>query len=144
MPDPSEIGIFLGTSHQCAMELMNNALYIQKEAPGITFPPGIAEQVLASCDGLVETKFDVVSAIHEIAEIASDDSNRSRIATRSAMVCRWLDEAILDLHRLVADLQDESEKDEQFRLGYFLLAESAVNILNARNAIPLPSELTEK
>lgn len=139
MPDPLETGLFLSTAHQCAMELMTNALYIRREAPTVVFPPGIGESVSDICDRLVETKFDVVSAIHEIAEILDGEADESRICARSESICRWLDEAILGMHRLVIELQNASERDEQYRLGYFLLAESAVNILNARNAIPSPA-----
>jgi len=132
---------FIATAHRCAMEFMNNALYIRREIPNVDLPPGFGERLEEACDALIEAKFDAVSELHDL-----DDRREKVGAVPDDLLCspscrrilEWLDEASLALHSSVVGLQEAAAGDRRYSLAYLLVAESAVNILNAHAAIPRP------
>jgi len=120
------------------MELMNNVLYIRKEIPNVTLPPGIGNALNEACDELITAKFDIVSDLHDLDEqLAASSVNLAQSPTVKRILAR-LDEAAILLHPLVVALGEAAASDERYHLAYLLVAESAVNLLNTHAAIPRP------
>ena len=55
-------------------------------------------------------------------------------------VVRWLSEPIQEMHELMTQLQTMVQTDSRYSLTFFLLVESATNILNAFNAVSMAAD----
>ena len=131
---------FLTTAHRCAMEMMNNAIYIQKEINRVEFPPGMADSLTETCNVLVEAKFDVISDLHDLDAQATASSGVLMASRTFKRILARLDGAVILFHPIVTALGEAATSDGRYQLAYFLVAESAVNLLNAHAAIPRMDE----
>ena len=131
MNTPESLQPFLDAAYQCAMQMLQNAAYIKKEAPTVAWSEGMLEKVQAVCASLIGTKHDVITELAELAEtpLAPDELNQ-----RVERIKNWLGEPIPELHDLVTSLRATAETNRVYSLGVMLIGESAVNILNAHSA----------
>ena len=140
MGDPFSTETLIAAAHHCAMEMMNNALYIRKEIPGVEFPPGIKETLSGACGAMLEAKLDLVSDLHALDEQVVAPLESVLCSSAFHRILARLDEAALLLHPAVVALKEAAGLEKRFQLTYLLVAESAVNVLNAHAAIHRPEE----
>ena len=58
-------------------------------------------------------------------------------------VVRWLSEPIQEMHELMTQLQTLVQTDSRYALMFFLLVESATNILNTFNAVSVVADAAQ-
>ena len=89
---------------------------------------------------MLEAKLDLVSDLHALddqVELSPESVLRSSVFHR---ILAKLDEDALLLHPTVVALKEAAGLEKRFQIAYLLVAESAVNVLNAHAAIPRPEE----
>ena len=122
-------------AHNCAMEMLANASYIQKELPNVDMPDSLRAMTEKVCSGLVGTKFDIVSELSELDELLGAPESETRVIdTRVNRIVAWLRDDIDQMHELVTALDSASKEDSAYALAYMLVAESGANILKAFGA----------
>jgi len=133
--DTSTIDAFLTAAGACAMSMLSNGMYIEKELPNVTFPDGLHARVQHLCGSLIGTHFDINTEIAEFGEALTESpQDYAAVFVKTERILRWLSEPIVEMHELVQELRSASETDEQYILATILIEESATNVLNAYNA----------
>lgn len=120
----SAIDEFCSAAYACAMSLMSNADYVQKELPNVELPSDIRASIESLCSDWIGTKHDVV---HELSEV-KDSAN---IEDRVRRIMAWLGEDMVKLQEQVRKLEALAGSDDRFRLAYLLVGESGGNILRS-------------
>lgn len=115
---------FSSTAYACAMSLMSNADYVQKELPTVELPPDIRASVEALCTDWIGTKHDVM---HELGEL----QERSNIEDRVRRIMSWLSVDMVKLQEQVRRLEALATADDRYRLAYLLVGESGGNVLRS-------------
>ena len=115
---------FCSAAYACAMSLMSNADYVQKELPNVELPSDIRALIESLCSDWIGTKHDVV---HELSEL-KDSAN---IKDRVRRIMAWLGEDMVKLQELVRKLEALAVSDDRFKLAYLLVGESCGNILRS-------------
>ena len=123
----------LSAIRDCALIMLENASYVQRELPNVVIADPLRSQTTEVCDAMVGTKHDIISELFEIGELLKSDAESALISSRLARSIRWLWEDILRLHGVVMALRADSQKDRNYTLALILVEESAANILNAFN-----------
>ncbi len=118
----SALNEFGSSAYACAMALMSNAAYVQKELPNVELPADVRASVESLCADWIGTKHDV---IHEIDELM-DSAN---IKDRVRRIMRWLGEDVVKLQEQVRQLEVLAKSEDRFKLAYLLVAESGANVL---------------
>jgi hypothetical protein len=124
---------FLKAARHCAMQMMENATYIEAQLPMVELPDGIGAKIQTLCASLIGTKHDVMTECFELKEKAGTASIASGLEPRVGRIMRWMAAPIEEMHQVVGELQAASDTDPRWTLGFLLVAESATNILNAFN-----------
>jgi hypothetical protein len=81
---------FLGETHHCAMQMMENGAYILKELPTLRMPDALRRQLETLCTDLIGTKHNL---IHEIHELTMASPGASAIRSGVQRMCQWINEA---------------------------------------------------
>ena len=147
----------MGAIHDCALAMMGNASYIQRELPNVAMSEPLRSRTVEICESMIGTKHDVIHELFEMdellqaegdqAEASSPQAETGQAATASRQaapaaaavssridrVLQWLWEDISKMHQLVLDLRKESGVNEDFTLALVLVQESATNIVLAFN-----------
>ena len=77
--DPYEINRYLTESRNCALQMMQNAAYMQKELPSLEMSDGLREEIGKLCDDLISTKHALIAQIFECYELLEEDSDAPQI-----------------------------------------------------------------
>ena len=136
-PNP-QLLTFSQAARECAMQMMSNAAYIQRELPTLELPEPTNTKIRAMCDSLIGTKHDVMTELYELADETQTDA--FQVPEKVQRIVQWLSEPIGEMHQLVIDLQVSLETNPQLFASFLLVAESATNILNAFNAASLAAD----
>ena len=136
MNPPETPSTFPAAARQLAMEMAANAQYIRKELPRVALPPGLAEILGDACDELISAKFDTIPALSGLDVLRGAGNVAPDVSTGAARILHRLDEAAVCLHPVVMMLQEEVKRDARYQPAFLLVAESAVNSLNAHGEIP--------
>ena len=115
---------FCSAAYACAMSLMSNADYIQKELPKVELPTDIRASVESLCADWIGTKHDVVHELDELKE-------SSNIEERIRRIMSWLGEDMVKLQEQVRNLEALARSEDRFKLAYLLVGESGGNILRS-------------
>jgi hypothetical protein len=115
---------FCSAAYACAMSLMSNADYVQKELPTVELPTDIRASVESLCADWIGTKHDVV---HELGELKES----SNIEDRIRRIMSWLGEDMVKLQEQVRKLEALAKSEDRFKLAYLLVGESGGNILRS-------------
>jgi len=121
---------FSGKAHACAMQMLQNAAYIEQELPKIEIAEESRRQILEVCSALVGTKHDVITELSDLADLDLW-SGAEEIQNRVKRIMGWSAEELPKLHGLVQTLQAGSSQDRGNGLAFLLVAESATNVLKA-------------
>lgn len=120
----SALDEFCSAAYACAMSLMSNADYVQKELPNVELPTDIRASIESLCSDWIGTKHDVV---HELSEL-NDSAN---VEDRVRRIKAWLGEDMAKLQEQVRQLEALARSEDRFKLAYLLLGESGGNILRS-------------
>ena len=115
---------FSSAAYACAMSLMSNADYIQKELPTVELPTDIRASVESLCADWIGTKHDVIHELDELQESSNVEDRIRRIMT-------WLGEDMVKLQEQVRRLEALATADDRYRLAYLLVGESGGNVLRS-------------
>ena len=122
-------------AHNCAMEMLANASYIQKELPNVNMPDSLRAMTEKVCSGLIGTKFDIVSELSELDELLGAPESETRVIDlRVNRIVAWLQDDVRQMHELVTAFDSASKENSDYALAYMLVAESGANILRAFSA----------
>ena len=122
-------------AHNCAMEMLANASFIEKELPKVNMPDSLRAMTEKVCSGLIGTKFDIVTELSELDELlGAPDPEAHVISPRVNRIVAWLKADVDQMHELITALDANSKENPAHGLAYMLVAESATNILTAFNA----------
>ena len=135
---------FLGETHQCAMQMMENGSYILKQLPSLQMPDALRQQLEALCQELISTKHDLVHEIHEISELAVKTPGDPAIRERIDRICQWINGDNLSFKTGVDAVHEAMARGEVDGLLSLLLTESGVNILNACPTMPDFDEVSDE
>ena len=137
-----ELTMALGAARDCAHVMLSNAAYIQRELPGLELSAALRAPVESICSRLVGTKHDILTELHELQGTAGGCENPSEIVQIVTKILQWIQQDISELHEVVIALEKASEHDQGVTLAYLLVAESAVNIIEASGRLheALPKE----
>ena len=133
MHSSSAVHEALSAIRDCALIMLENAAYVQRELRNVVIADPLRSQTAEVCDAIVGTKHDIISELFEIDELLKSDAESAIISFRLARCIRWLWENISRLDQVVMALRANSQKDRNYTLALILVEESAANILNAFN-----------
>jgi len=127
---------FTRETHACAMQMMANACYIQKELPGLDMPDSLRDQITKLCSDLIGSKHDLATEVAELEEAMTDDASLERISRRVKMIFEWIQDDVLSIHNSVTAVNDAVKCGTADASVAMLIMESAANLLNATPAWP--------
>ena len=124
-----KIRAFEDCTRECAVQMMMNALYIQKELPNVRMSDELRQRTVGLCSTLIGTKHDLVSEIFELDERLQDGASNEEVLRRIDRMVQWAGEDALKMHEIVMALDAELQKGVMDGGAFLLVSESAVNIL---------------
>ena len=129
-----KVHAFRASARDCAMVMLDNASFIQKELPNVRMNDVLRAKAGGLCEALIGTKHDVIHELFELDDLMEEGRDRSAIASKIDMILRWIGEDVEAVHPIVMALAAESQLDRTYGSAYLLVCESAGNILTAFNA----------
>lgn len=120
---------FLGHTRECAVQMMTNAMYIQKELANVRMSDELRQRTEKLCSVLIGTKHDLVTEIFELDEKLGSGAGNEEVLRRINRMVQWAGEDTLKMHEIVMALDAELERGVMDGGAYLLVSESAVNIL---------------
>ena len=123
-PTRVTLDAFCSAAYACAMSLMSNAAYVQKELPSVELPADVRASIVSLCADWIGTKHDVIHELDELKESSDIDDRIRRIMS-------WLGEDVAKLHDQVRRLETLATSEDRYRLAYLLVGESGGNILRS-------------
>jgi hypothetical protein len=136
MNDSPELIRFAGETHACAMQMMENAAYIQKELPGLELPDSLRDQIAKLCSDLIGSKHDLISEAVELEEAMVADESLDRITRRVKMILGWIQDDVASIHQCVGAINEAVGSGTASSGVALLVMESAANIFNTIPAWP--------
>ena len=125
---------FTADTHACAMQMLENAAYIQKELPALDMPESLRTQIVELCAGLIATKHDL---IHELGELDGFlESAPYQIEPWMERLHRWIRESVVSIDRCVQAVDEAVTNGTASDLVLMLVMESATNIMDAIPSLP--------
>ena len=125
---------FAGETHACAMQMMENAAYIQKELPGLEMPDSLRAQITKLCSDLIGSKHDLTSEVVELEEAMVADASLDRITMRVKLILGWIQDDVSSIHQCVEAVNEAVTCGTAPFIVAMLIMESAANILNTTPA----------
>ena len=120
---------FQAHTRECAVQMMMNALYIQRELPNVQMNDELRQRTVDLCGTLIGTKHDLVTEIFELDEALEKGAGNVEVLRRITRMVQWAGEDALKMHEVVMALDAELQKRVMDGGAYILVSESAVNIL---------------
>jgi hypothetical protein len=127
------LDVFTLCVRECAVQMMQNAIYVQKELPNVRMSDALRRQAGKICDQLIGTKHDLITELFDLDELLPTDAPNATIGERVERMVRWARDDLLRLHELVVAIEDEGRRDPRALIAGILVTESAGNVLNAFN-----------
>jgi hypothetical protein len=141
MNTPQHLPQFLTEAHACAMQMMENATYIQKQLPALDMPDSLRIQIEKLCLDLIGTTHDVIHEIHELDEFMA--STPYQIEPWMERIRGWIMKQVTSLDQCVQAVNESVTNGTANSLVLMLVMESAANILNEVPTFPTIPEDTE-
>jgi len=127
--DEAEVQRFLDEARECAMQMLQNAVYILTELDNVQMSNELRVRTRQVCDDLIGTKHDIIHEIFEVDDLLTSKAPSREIVARADRIVRWLGEDVEKMHGVVKALEAAADQDRACGLAYILVSESAVNIL---------------
>jgi hypothetical protein len=134
--DSQEINRYLSESHTCAMQMMMNAAYIQKELPNLTMPDDLRATITNLCDELIGTKHDLMNEIIECRELMVINTDTSQTEQKLQVMHQWIIRGVQNIQECVTTIQQRIADHSVEPLVGMLVMESAVNVISSIPAYP--------
>jgi predicted DNA-binding protein len=134
--DPDTIRLFLVQVRDCAMQMMENGAFIQKQLPSLRMPDALRQKLDAFCENLIGTKHDLIHEIFEIDGLLDDSPENLAIAQGIERIRQWVFESIMEIDDCVNEVQRAVGLGEADGLLSILLMESGRNILSVTVTFP--------
>ena len=128
--DP-EISYFIQATRACALQMLANAIYIQRELPSLDIPGELRLKIEGVCGPLIGTEHDVITETFELEELAQSGVLKARLDEKIGRISQWLCETLGEMHELVMEVKTMVSSDPGYSLVFFLIAESATNIAHS-------------
>lgn len=122
---------FVMSARECAVQMLQNGMYIQKELPNVKMSDTLRQQTAEVCGQLVGTKHDLINELYGLKDLVGTDAPDVQIAERVSRIVLWAREDLVKLHEVVSAVIAESERTPEAGLASLLLTESATNMLRA-------------
>jgi hypothetical protein len=127
--DLKAIRRFLTETHACAMQMMENAAFIQQELPLHGMPDSLRARIETLCEQLVGTKHDLIHEVFEIDDLMPSAPDAAVIHERLERIRQWISETTMTFHNCVLSVEESVDKGEVDASVSLLLTESGYNIL---------------
>jgi len=127
--------IFIHATRACALQMLSNASYIQRELPSLDIPEELRLRIEAVCDSLISTKHDVITETFELEELAQSGVPQARLDEKMGRISQWLCETLGEMHELVMEVERLVSSEPRYSLVFILIAESATNIANSMSGV---------
>jgi len=127
--DPEAIDRFFNEARACAMQLMENAAYIQKQLPSLDMPESLRVQIVETCSDLIGIKHDLIHEIFEIGDGSANSSAAFRLGVET--ISELIGTAITEIQDCVEAVRSAVNAGEASPLVAMLVMESACNVINA-------------
>jgi len=127
-------------ARDCAMQMFQNATYIQGELPNVEMPDELRARTEHVCTELIGTKHDVISELSGLDELLGAQDSEKDVRSRVNRIITWMGLDIGMVHELVSALHSASKEDPDYAVAFMLVAESGANILKAFSAVAAAAE----
>lgn len=134
--DPETIQRYLAETRDFAIQMMQNAAYIQKELPSLEMTDDLRTSLGSLCDELIGTKHDMINEIFEIGPLLTTDPDAAQIQGGIHLLRQWTTESVGSIHHNMAKIQEAVTQGSATPMLGMLVMESAINILNAVPVFP--------
>jgi len=124
----------MDAARECAMQMFQNAIFIQGELPNLEMPDELRARTEHVCGELIGTKHDVISELFELDELLGTQDSETDVRSRVNRIITWMGLEIEMIHELVSALHSASKEDPDYAVAFTLVAESGANILQAFSA----------
>jgi hypothetical protein len=131
---------FVMAARECAVQMLSNAEYVLAELPKVAMPEELRVRTRESCERLVGTKHDLITALFDLTEPKMAAVSEAEIGERVGRIERWAFEDLVPLVRVVQELDAASRRDPELTLASVLVMESAGNMLQAFDAMHRAAE----
>lgn len=122
----------LRAGHRCLAAMRDNASYIQGELPSISLPDRLRARVGAACADLAGAADRAARVLDAAGSLAASPSAAEEIRGADlADVVESIHAEMAKMHEVVLALKGAAATDTAHGAAYVLVAESAVNILQA-------------
>ena len=127
--DEAEVQRFLDEARECAMQMLQNAVYILAELDNVQMSDELLVRTRQVCDDLIGTKHDIIHEIFDVDDLLKSRAPPCEIVARADRIVRWLGDDVEKMHGVVMALEAAADQERACGLAYILVSESAVNIL---------------
>lgn len=124
----------MAAARECAMQMFQNAMFIQGELPGVEMPDELRARTERVCSGLISTKHDLISELAELDELLGTGDSETDVGSRVKRIVTWMGLDIMQIHELVSALHAASRENPDYGAAFTLVAESGANIMSAFSA----------
>ncbi len=131
-----EISRFASGIHACAMQMLYNASFIQKELPSLEMPDSLRDQITKLCSDLIGSKHDLIDDSIELEEAMVEGASHARLIERVKTILRWIQNDVSSIQECVEAINEAVKSGIAPSIVATLVMESAANILNAIPALP--------
>lgn len=128
--DP-EISYFIQATRACALQMLTNASYIQRELPALDIPGELRLKIEGVCGSLIGTKHDVITETFELEELCQTGASKTRVEQKMGRISQWLCETLGEMHALVMEVERLLCTDVRYSLVFILIMESAAKIASS-------------
>lgn len=133
--DAEGLGEMLGAVRDCALEMLENATFIEGELDAVHLDAELKVRTVALCSQMAGVKHDAIHELFDIDDMVASGAADDRIAERLRSLVSDLAGPVRGLHALVLDLRAAQERDPESQLAYVLVMESTTNVVMSFNAV---------
>jgi|GEM_PF-2445999 len=119
---------FAADTRACAMQMMGNAICIQKQLPALDMPDSLRSQIESLCTLLIVTKRNLIREIVEA--VAWLESDPDQLDLWIECIRPWILDVMMSINECVEAVQEAVKNGATNPLVSILVTESATNILN--------------
>ncbi len=76
------LAVFTLCARECAVQMMQNAIYVQKELPNVRMSDALRRQAGEICGQLIGTKHDLITELFDLDELLPIDAPDATIGER--------------------------------------------------------------
>lgn len=126
----------IGEARKCADIVQSNAHFIEEALPNVPLDKTTKEEIKDLYSHMSTVYLDILEVAGELEEkLRSENFHFKSFKTHSRLVVCWMREIIDHLNLIVTRVQENAQTNPELQTTFMLLAESAVNLMNAFEAM---------